>query len=587
MGMPETLAEALRLARAGKLEAAATLCEEILARYPDDPGALHLAGALALQRGDPARAVVRLQAALRVRPDNAAALSDLGLALHAQKRLGEAAEVLTQALGLQPDAPELMLNLGNVRLDQSRDATALELFRRALALRPEFPEALNSLGLVELRLGFAVEALESARRALAIRPGFVEAHQTAGRALVVLGRYEEAMAAHREVLRLRPDAAEGHLALARACRSFGRLEEAASHCRTALALAPARGEAYRMLVELTRQRPGSDELVRMEVLWQRPDLPPRDRMQLGFALGKASEDIGEPARAMQMYQRANALKRARFEYSTADSAAVFEDVRASFTAALFDRFAGSGNEDETPIFIIGMPRSGTTLVEQILASHPEVFGAGEHALLNTAVGGLHVGDGPFRFGSVLGAVSRETLARLADAYLGAVRRFSSGSRFITDKMPGNFLLVGMIRLMLPRARVIHCRRDPVETCLSIYKTHFGGEGLRYAYDLTEIGHYYRLYHDLMDHWRQVLPGFVLDVHYEDLVTNQERVTRELLAACGLAWDPGCLDFHSTARPVQTASAAQVREPIHGRSLHRAAPFGDVLRPLRDALAGLT
>jgi hypothetical protein len=235
------------------------------------------------------------------------------------------------------------------------------------------------------------------------------------------------------------------------------------------------------------------------------------------------------------------------------------------------------------VFVLGMPRSGTTLVEQVLASHPEVAGAGEFTVLNRLVGTLQAGSGPFRFEAALGELNAGLLARIGRAYLDHTRGLAPAARYIVDKTPGNFLLIGMIRLLFPNARIVHCNRDAVDTSLSIFRTYFAATGLRYAWDLGEIGHYHRLYQQLMAHWRTLLPGFVHETSYEAMVGDFEGEGRRLSGFLGLDWRPELRAFFNTPRPVQTASAAQVRQPIYKSSIGHAARYGERVAPLLAAL----
>jgi len=251
---------------------------------------------------------------------------------------------------------------------------------------------------------------------------------------------------------------------------------------------------------------------------------------------------------------------------------------------LFDDRHAVGSSDETPIFILGMPRSGTTLIEQILASHPEIHGGGERYDLqrNIEAGFGKIGDAAFAVN--INQASPDQFSMAGDNYVRGVRDRFIGGRYITDKMPNNFQLIGMIHLMLPNAKIIHCCRDPLDTCLSIFKNLFTADGHYYAYDLTELGRYYGLYGDLMNHWRDMLPGVIHDIHYEDLVMDQESETRALIEFFGLDWDDSCLEFQKTARPVHTTSSVQVRKPIYNDSIQSWKRYENRLSPLREALS---
>jgi hypothetical protein len=316
-----------------------------------------------------------------------------------------------------------------------------------------------------------------------------------------------------------------------------------------------------------------------------------EQIDLGFALGKSFADIGEPARSFEYLLQANALKRRHSDYDEARMLGPLERAHTVFTPELMRRHAGAGNPSPVPIFIVGMPRSGSTLVEQILATHPLVFAAGEVLAFRQAMraAGVHTTARPFP-DSVTDLTGTE-LRDMADRYLtaihammrdGAEHTLHARTQRVTDKMLFNFRCVGLIHLALPNARIIHTCRDPIDTCMSCFSLDFLSSPQ--MCDLGEMGRYYRAYSELMRHWRDLLPaGVMLDVHYEDLVLDLESHAQRIVAHCGLDWDPACLAFHETQRPVRTNSFAQVRQPVYRSSVGRWRPPPDALRPLLDAL----
>lgn len=576
----QRLAAAVAHLNRGEIEQGAALLDTLLRSYPDEPTVLQLAGAVALQRGRRGEAIALIGRALGHNPRLADAHSNIALAYLGEGRPADAERHLNQALALRPDFPEALVNLAKLHRERGEPLRAEPLYRRALALRPDFPEVHSSLGLVLLASGQPREAETHVRRAIALKPGFAEAWQTLGQVLDKLGRMDEALAAHRQGLALNPGSARAHADYASTLMAYGRRGEAIAAYRAALALEPQRGELRRMLNKLDAE---TASLAEQEAAFGAA--AGEHRMHLGFALGKSLEEAGEYQQALPYLVEANALKRAGYDYDPKSSEAAFADIAAAFSPELFAAHGGAGVSDATPIFVLGMPRSGTTLVEQILASHPEVFGAGELTLLRDLSNGLGRGEeGSFRFSELLPRLDDAAFTGLGAGYVARLRGYSGEARFITDKMPGNFMLIGMIRLALPKARVIHCVRDAADTSVSIFKNYFASN-LRYAYDLGEIGHYHRLYQGLMAHWHAVLPGFVHDVSYEALVSDQEAQTRRLLELCGLDFRPECLDFFLTERPVHTASAAQVRAPISTASVGIARRYGEGLAPLHAALEG--
>jgi hypothetical protein len=296
-----------------------------------------------------------------------------------------------------------------------------------------------------------------------------------------------------------------------------------------------------------------------------------------FALGKIY--AAEPERSFGHFLRANAARRRSITYDENDTLRSFRRIAETFTPSFFQARQGCSASSARPVFIMGMPRSGTTLIEQILASHPHVFAAGELSALEDAVNAVLASDGELRPDAML-AAECDRLRAVAQRYLDAVAQVAPpDAERVTDKMPANVRLAGLIHTILPNAKMIHARRNPVDNCVSIFSLNFAGD-MPWAYDLGDLGRYYRAYEGLAAHWRAVLPPeSMIDVHYEEVVADLETQARRIVAYCGLDWDPACLEFYKTERPVKTASATQVRKPIYGTSVNRASVYGDLLKPL--------
>lgn len=532
--------------------------------------------ALACHRqGRIAEAAALYAAVLEQRPDDAAAHNNLGTALFALDRLPEAVARYERALALDPAYADALVNLAKAlrRLDQP--LAALARLEQALALRPEDAAAENDLGNVLQALGRHEEAVARYERALALQPDFAAAAGNLANSLHALDRSAAAIAQYERAIALAPEAASHRSNLGTALRELGRLEAARRAFETAVALAPESALCQLNLAEVKRFTPGDAQLAQLEAMARRGGA----EAELYFALAKARADLGDDDGSFRHLLRANALKRAAIDYDEAATLARFERVRAAFTPDLIERLRGLGEPTELPVFVIGMPRSGTSLVEQILASHPAVFGAGEVMDLGDAVADRMV------FPEAVPALDGAGLRAIGRAYVARLGARAPGAQRITDKLPSNFILAGLIPLALPGARIVHVRRDPRDTCVSCFATLFTA-GQSFAYDLAELGRYYRAYDALMAHWRRVLPAdAMLELRYEDVVADLEGAARRLIAYCGLDWDAACLSFHQTRRPVRTASAAAVRAPIHARSIGRWQRYGETLRPLLDALEG--
>jgi tetratricopeptide (TPR) repeat protein len=473
-------------------------------------------------------------------------------ALDAQRGLEEAAAEYRRALALRPDHAEAHCNLGTVLWKQRKLDEAAARLRHALALSPDYADAQFNLARVLYERGSFDAAISHCEKAVALQPGNAEVHSFAGRVLLETGQLQRARAA----------------------------------CETAIMLSPRCGAYYLNLAHCDRFGAAGPHLAAMETLAQdAAALGEQDRIDLQFALGKAYADLGEPERAFRHLLEANALKRRMLAYDEAATLGHLERIRSIFDEALIRAGRGRGHPSRKPVFIVGMPRSGTSLVEQILASHPQVFGAGEIGALQDSVAELGSRNGrSLPFPELLAALPSHRMRELGGRYLARIRAVAPAAVRITDKMPGNFRFAGLIHLALPNARIIHVRRDPIDTCLSCFSTLFTAGGSDYSYDLGELGRCYRAYAGLMAHWRKVLPAdAMLEVQYEHVVEDLEGQARRLVAYCGLDWDARCIAFHATPRAVRTASAAQVRHPIYRSSIGRWRPERELLQPLLDAL----
>jgi tetratricopeptide (TPR) repeat protein len=491
--------------------------------------------------------------ALAENPNDPDTLDNLALAVKDLDRLDEAAGLLQRALTIETRDPKLYLHLGSVLLEQSKADAAAAALERALALKPDQHDAINLMGRVAFERGDLVAAIEHYRRALALKNDLADAWNNMGNALKELGRLDEAQAAFLK----------------------------------AIELDPSNTGVYVNLADSKKFAAGDPHLEAMQALERGENLSPTERMQLDFALGKAYGDLKDHARAFEHLVQANARKRAQIAYDEAAIGSLFDRIERVFTPALLKQKAHDGDPSHLPIFVIGMPRSGTTLVEQILASHPEVHGAGELKVLddiaNTVPG---AGASRLPYPEFLPALDAASLRQIGARYVAALKTLAPGAsragerrRRVTDKMPSNFFFAGLIHLALPNAPIIHTVRDPVDTCVSCFSKLFTAEQ-NHTYDLAELGRYHRRYQRLMAHWHQVLPaGRILDVRYEDVVADLEGQARRIVAHCGLEWDPRCLAFHETERPVRTASATQVRQPIYSSAVGRSRVYQPFLGPL--------
>ncbi|MFN2365705.1 MAG: tetratricopeptide repeat protein, partial [Desulfurivibrionaceae bacterium] len=601
----------------GELAHAAATYEQYLALVPDDSEALYQMGRVLDDKKDPAQAVVYYQRALAKAPERVDYLNSLGVAYRAQGDFKQALNCYEQALGLQPDDFVVLNNFGLVLADQKKFDDAASCFWQAVSVKPEYAEAHLNLGLALAAQKMFDDAASCFRHALAVKPEYPEAHYNLGVALAKLKMYDEAADSFRRALAGKAQYAEAHchlgyvlykqkmfeeaiesLRLALAANSEypdawvwlgrihtirGDLDKAQAYCDKAFAIEPDHADGLLLAASL---REGSIEnglLLRQEKAFAKKDLEDEQKIQLAFALGKAHADNDDHDKSFSYIAEGNRLQRQSYEYAIEEDEQLFalikEVYREDYIAEHFDK----GNNDQTPIFILGMPRSGTSLAEQILASHPEVHGAGELEDFQQVALKLTGGRSLTELFEKISRSSGDFDESLAAEYLARLRSHSASATFITDKMPHNSLYIGAIRLALPNAKIIHCVREPLDNCFSIYKNLFGGVQ-KYAYDQEELGRYYLLYLDLMKHWHDLFPGMIYDLGYERLVADQEGETRKLLAHCGLSWDERCLAFYKTSRAVNTLSWTQVRKPIYKDSVKLWEKYRKHLEPLESTLS---
>ena len=518
----------------------------------------------------------------------AAGLFARALDHYRQGQYQSASNVLGSALRAEPRNPRLWYLAGATFKALRNPAQAEHCLRTALALAPAFVEAHNDLAVLLHESNRVAEAIVVYRQALVHAPGNAQMLNNFGAALAKQGQLEEALQCFDQALGLNPAYAKAHHNRGRALANLGRLGEAQQALHAAIAHAPPGEKArfYRTLAFLKRFSPGDAELPEMEALaLDIESLPAREQMELNFALGKAYADIGERERSFRHFLAGNGEKRRQTPYDEAAALARLERIRCAFSPGLMAARKGAGHDSEVPVFILGMPRSGSTLVEQILASHPQVHGAGECEEFKSLADATPLVDGRPLLPDGIADLPDASLRKLGRDYLEHMQALAPQARRIVDKTLSNFLHLGLIHLALPSARIIHTRRDPVDTCLSCFSHIFNGDH-PYSYDLSELGRYWRAYDRLMAHWRSVLPaGVMLEIEYEEMVGDLEGQSRRLLAHCGLEWNDACLEFHKTQRPVYTASVTQVREPIYRSSVQKWRAYGDLLQPLLDALAG--
>jgi tetratricopeptide (TPR) repeat protein len=573
----------LALQRLGQFESALSHHEAAVAIAPKS-------AILRVSQGDACRhlgrhdaAIVHYAQALAIDPSLTDAHLNLGGCFHATGRRDQATRCYHRALTINPGLADAHYNLGNLYTETDNLDAAIAHYERSIALRPASAEAHNNLANVLQKRGRHDEAIAHYKDAIRLKPTYVSAQRSLGDVLQAQGSIDGAIVCYRASLAIEPGDATTLNRLASALLIAGRLDEASRAYDAAVDIAPDNIGIQHNYAAVKPFADGDRRLAPLEELYAREEtLSDEQRIVLHFTLGKAYADLKDAERSFHHLDAGNRLKRRHVRYDERGTLLLMQRIRDAFSKDLMNGKTGAGHDSEAPVFVIGMPRSGTSLVEQILASHPRVFGAGEvdHFATATAdVAERRLGAFP----EMLAKMSDPDFLELGKTY---VERLSSGAAAkdrIVDKLPSNFLFAGLIHLALPRARIIHVKRNAVDTCVSCFSLLFAEEQ-QFAYDLGELGRYYRAYEALMSHWQQVLPPErMLEVRYEDLVGDLEGQARRLLEHCGVEWDPRCLAFHETKRPVKTASLVQVRKSIYTSSVGRSQLYGSRLKPLIDAL----
>jgi tetratricopeptide (TPR) repeat protein len=506
--------------------------------------------------------------------------------LHRTGKLEDAEGIYRQILQRDPKNLEALRLLALIAMQFEHYGQAEQFLKRAVEIAPDFLAAWIDLSRAQLERLDLESALASIERAAAMNPGSANVQVHLANVQARSGRHAEAVETYRRAASLNPEAPAPWIGLGNTLKTIGRQAEAIDAYRRAAALRPQNSEAWWSLSNLKTFRFEDAEVEAMQRQLAADKLTEETRAQFSFAIAKAHEDRGEYARAFELYTEGNRLRRRLEHYDPVQTEVINERIRTVFHDAFLERHAGQGHPDPAPIFIVGLPRSGSTLIEQILASHSQVDATHELPEAGRLVQRINrERSDRIAYPEAARELAGEQWAALGRAYLDDTRKYRRGAPRFTDKMPNNFPSIGLLALALPNARFINARRHPLDTCLSCYRQLFA-RGQPFTYDLTELGEYYLEYGKMMAHWREALPGRVLDVQYEDVVAGQERETRRLLEFCGLPFEDACLRYWETGRAIRTASSEQVRQPIYDSSVNfwrnyerELAPLVEILRPV--------
>jgi len=602
--------------QAQRLRDAEALCVDVLALEARYPPAMQMLAMIASRTGRPAMAIELLRDVVSLDRRSVDARNELGALLRGDLHFSEAITVGLEAVRLAPGDAGTHNNLGVAYLGARNLAEAAASFERAIALQPKLAVLHYNLGHVRQLQGLENDAIASLSEAIALAPDFAEAHARLGHLLLIAGSRDDAEQCFTRALALLPDSAQGRLKLARTLAEVGQLEAAERVARAAVAVAPDSDDAHQRLAEMLQQLGRFDDAIasftrvvalqparteaylgiafskrvteaeaptleRMRALLGDKSLGERDRANLHYALGKAADDGCDYASAMRHFDKANRIAAERLRRSgrsidRGKHSANIDRLITTFTQDFFARHAGLGAQSELPVLIVGMIRSGTTLIEQMVSSHPEVGGGGELRFWGDR--GVRIGD------AVAGLLGADEAHDLAAGYCRMLQSIAPSARRVTDKMPTNFLLLGLVHLLIPHARVIHCRRHPVDTCLSMYFTPYS-RSPDFAHDRGNLVFYYEQYLRLMAHWRRVLPpDRLLEIDYEAVVERKGQSARQIIAFCGLDWDDACLRPERNARVIMTPSLWQARQPVYRTSIARWRRYEEWLGEFRRLLS---
>ncbi|OGT91547.1 MAG: hypothetical protein A2286_04790 [Gammaproteobacteria bacterium RIFOXYA12_FULL_61_12] len=618
----KAFAQASDLFQRGYLKEADQLCLRMLKKLPGLPDIIHFRGVIACQSGEPKRGVKLIAEAVAADPNNADYRVNLGNAYREIGLREEAIRHFRTALRLRQDMPELHNSLGVLYKENDEFSLAELEFREAIRLKPHFPHAQYNLAQLYLSQGDKGKALEQLQAAIRSDPVYTDAYLAMARiykdmsiaekayplyqelvtnnpgdwsvmmeyavVLQQMGRIEESLGIARKAYDQAPgDNENACIAIGNALQLAGKHEEALIYFRKALEINPNALSVYGAIAS-SRKFTGSEvEIAEIKRSLECQNLDEKTRSALHFALGKVYNDCRLYDDAFRHYLEGNGLRRQLAPYASEETEVHFTRLINFFNKDFFTDRSYSGLNSDLPIFILGMPRSGTSLTEQIISSHPQVFGAGELGDFARIRAHLtHLAGENASFPESILQLSSDILTAVTNRFLKNLRDLAPDAKHITDKMPHNFLNLGLIAYLLPNAKIIHCKRNPLDNCLSIFFQNFEAEH-PYKSDLHDLGLYYRQYHRLMAHWHEVLPSRIFDLQYEDLVENQEAVSRKLIEFCGLDWNDACLDFHKSERAVRTASQWQVRQPIYKTSTDQWRRYEKHIAPLIHTLCSLT
>ena len=567
----------LSLQELNQLEAAVKSYEVTLAIHSNYTKAHNNLGIIYKELGQMGAAVKSYEQAIDAQPDYAEAHNNLGVILQELGQLDEAAKCYEKAIAISPEYAEVHNNLGNTLNELGQTNDAIKSYKKTLSIAPDFIDAYNNLGNILQEQGLLDEAIKCYEKAIAISPEYAEAHYNLGVSLYQLGQFNEALNCCRQALVINPDYADAHNNLGNILQEQGQSDEAFNCYVHALAIQPDNAQFHRNLSLMKNYKEGDTQFTRMQSLLSTGYLSKSERINLCFALAIAYKDLGKKDELFKVLNEGNQLRKQELDYSIEKDLANHSAHRKLFMSPI-KKPSPYESLTASPIFILGMPRSGTSLVEQIISSHHKVHGAGKLPYLHNLIRPI-MNDCLFHNN----ALSEKNFLSIRDGYLNNLSSLNVSESIITDKTPINFENIGFILNAFPEAKIIHLKRDSMAICWSIYQHYFPNESLGFAYNMQDLAKFYNSYTEIMAFWHDLFPNQIYDISYEDLTTNQEEETRKLLKYCKLDWDENCLNFHFNKRTVKTASSLQVREKMYQESSEVWKKYETHLNPLINGL----
>lgn len=575
--------KAAALVREKRFDAADAACVKLSRHYSRDADLMHLRSVIAYSDKRLHDAIDLVKKALQLRPGNAAMLSDLGNFFYTLGDYEQAEKYLTEALRAAPRFAGAHFNMGNLERAMGNLQRAESRFLQAYQCDPNLIASLFEVIDVQMSSSRLENARRNAEQVAKAFPSMPRAHSTLAKVLESQGEMDAAEQALNKARLLAPADVDLVLEQVSFLSQTGRLPEAVTLLREALKREPRNLRAMNAISRYSKLQQDDPVTKSMQKIAEEGGQSNSDDALIHYALGKVSEDNGHYAKAFEYFCKGAAAKLKSLGNKFFGLEHSYIDLSASFTPNLMSRLKDCGTEDATPIFVLGLPRSGTTLAEQVISSHPIATGAGELEQMEiTARWLMQTIGGAKSLGLALDKINPEEISEAASSYLSVLKKYGPDAQRIVDKMPHNFNYIGLIAILFPRATVIHCKRNMLDTALSIFKTNFAGNALRYSYDLDELAGYCRRYQQIMAFWDELLPGRIYHHDYDAMISNQEGQTRALIDACGLEWSDACLSFHKNKQSVKTASVMQVRQPLYKKSSGLSARYGAALDPLREA-----